>query len=79
MEKDGTKLANSKSSSEPRVQWAELRFPPLNLWLMAPLDYNNHQSQSIVKLADNRRESVSSLSKLHQQLGSLLAAREGRG
>jgi len=71
-------MANSKLASEFRVQWAELRFPPLNLWLMASLTCDNHQNQATPKLANVPRKNVRTLHKLHQQLDCLLAVRGGR-
>lgn len=33
-------MENSKLASEFRIRWAELRFPPINLWVMASLSYD---------------------------------------
>jgi len=33
-------MGNSKLEPEFRVRWAELQFPPINLWVMASLSYD---------------------------------------
>jgi len=71
-------MANSKLTSEFRIYWAELRFPPLNLWVMASLSpsvssHDNTQRKTIS--APNK--SSRALDKLHRRLETLLAVRGG--
>jgi len=72
-------MASSKLASEFRIHWAELRFPPLNLWVMASL------SSSVSSHDHTQRKTISApnkssraLHKLHRRLETLLAVRGGK-
>jgi len=72
-------MASSKLSSGFRIHWAELRFPPLNLWVMAA------SVSSKGNAADTQKKSISApskssraLQKLHRRLETLLAVRGGK-
>jgi len=72
-------MASSKLASEFRIHWAELRFPPLNLWVMASLSASvsshNHTHR---KTTPAPNKSSKTLHKLHQRLETLLAVRGGK-
>jgi len=75
-------MASSKLSSEFRVHWAELRFPPLNLWVMASLSSvsvsPNGDTATQKKSISAPRKSSRALYKLHRRLETLLAVRGGK-
>jgi len=72
-------MASSKLASEFRVHWAELRFPPLNLWVIASLSPSvsphDHTQQ---KTINSPNKSSRTLHKLHRRLETLLAVRGGK-
>jgi hypothetical protein len=81
-------MANSKLSSEFRVAWAELRFPPINLWAMASLPLDGlpskretthiHRRQRPGSMRQHDRKQPNALRKLHRRLEALLAVRGGK-
>ncbi len=73
------------------IQWAELKFPPINLWVMASLADKQgalqknaahiHQRQRLGHAAvghQARCKTSKTLHKLHRRLESLLAVRGGK-
>ncbi len=80
----------AKFSPELRVRWAELKFPPINLWVMASLSYDKpsqgetahiHRRQrpglnAIVRKTQGKQPNA--LHNLHKRLESLLAVRGGK-
>jgi len=79
-------MESSRLSSEFRVRWAELKFPPINLWVMASLSYDDEVSQRETAHIHRRQRpgldtmsrKPNALHKLHRRLESLLAVRGGR-
>ncbi len=75
-------MASSKLSSEFSVRWAELKFPPINLWVMASLSSvsvnPNGDTDTQKKSISAPRKSSGSLHKLHRRLETLLAVRGGK-
>jgi len=85
--RSGTKLKHALQSN---IKWAELQFPPINLWVMASLSYDMpsegatahiHRRQrpglNAVRRDTNSRK-PNALHKLHRRLESLLAMRGGK-
>jgi len=68
------------------VQWAEMKFPPINLWVMASLFNNDSPSQGATAHMHRRQRPGSDVSmhqpnalhKLHRRLETLLAVRGGK-
>lgn len=76
-------MASSNLSLEFRIHWAELRFPPLNLWVMPSLSSGSMPSNG--NTVDTQQKPISApinssraLHKLHRQLATLLAVRGGK-
>ena len=80
-----------KHALKSNIQWAELQFPPINLWVMASLAYEQgasqretahiHQRQRLGSTAVDgqiKRRKPNALHKLHRRLESLLAVRGGK-
>ena len=80
-------MENSRLSPEFRVRWAELKFPPINLWVMASLSYDTpsqgetahiHRRQRLGSMHVKQSKRPNALHKLHRRLESLLAVRGGK-
>jgi len=87
-------MENSRLSSEFRVRWADLKFPPINLWVMASLSYDTPSQGETAHIHRRQRPGLdvvgrtfkrqpnsrkpNALHKLHRRLESLLAVRGGR-
>lgn len=76
-------MASSKLPSEFRIRWAEFRFPPLNLWVMASLSsdsasYNGNTADLQQKPINAPNKSSRALHKLHRRLETFLAVRGGK-
>ena len=71
-------MASSNRSSELNVYWAELRFPPLNLWLMASLPFRRNIAATDENITSAPNKSSKALYKLHRRLEALLAVRGGK-
>lgn len=68
-------MENSNLSLGVRIHWAELRFPPLNLWVMPSngVTDDTRQKPASAPISNSR-----ALHKLHRQLETLLAVRGGK-
>jgi len=71
-------MANSKAPSELSIYWAELRFPPLNLWVMASLPFSRTIAATHKKPINTANNSPRALHKTHRKLETLLAVRGGK-
>lgn len=67
------------------IAWPELRFPPINLWVMALLPGSNPPKAFHLDMATHTRQRpvlsakrARALNKLHRRLESLLAVRGGK-
>ncbi|NOR72837.1 MAG: hypothetical protein GQ467_03090 [Mariprofundaceae bacterium] len=79
--------AKLKRSLKNRIKWPELRFPPINLWVMASLPGSKPSKAFHLDMATHthrrQRPGLSAkrpnaLNKLHRRLESLLAVRGGK-
>ena len=75
-------MASSKSSTAKfGLAWPELRFPPINLWVVASLSALNHEAY-VPKQSTSRalqsNERMHATERLHRRLESLLAVRGGK-
>ena len=71
-------MASSNRSSELSIYWAELRFPPLNLWVMASLPFRGNIAMTDENMPSAPNKNSKALSKLHRRLETLIAVRGGK-
>ena len=75
-------MASSKpSTSKLGLAWPELRFPPINLWVVASLSSFHHEVGAARKLTSrglHSPERIHATQRLHRRLESLLAVRGGK-
>ncbi|MDQ7004951.1 MAG: hypothetical protein Q9N67_08565 [Ghiorsea sp.] len=72
------------------IKWADLKFPPINLWVMASLSYDMPSQGETTHIHRRQRSGLdavrrdtnsrrpNALHKLHRRLESLLAMRGGK-
>jgi len=84
-EKSFAKEIPTASLASHKIVWPELRFPPINLWVVASLSSGRSPKGSLLGTHMHRRQrpgvSVkrpNALRKLHRRLESLLAVRGGK-
>jgi len=76
----------AKPILESNIRWAEMKFPPINLWVMASLFHNDLPSQGATAHIHRRQRPGSddvthrpnALHKLHRRLETLLAVHGGK-
>jgi len=77
-------MASSESVNGLGIYWPELKFPPINLWVVASLSSERSPKGPLLGTHTHRRQRPGSvkrpnaLRKLHRRLETVLAVRGGK-
>jgi len=91
---DSVLTPNRMMKLKENITWADLKFPPINLWVMASLSYDTPSQGETAHIHRRQRPGLdvvgrtferqtdsrkpNALHKLHRRLESLLAVRGGK-